>query len=80
GLSVRENVKRIDATHEQIRISRQGQLLGISRSSTYYQPRVDPYELKVMHQLDEIYTEAPFYGSEPLGMSPKALFLCLPVP
>ena len=42
---------------------RQAELLGISRSSVYYQPvPVDNITLAVMNRIDEIYTKRPFYG------------------
>ncbi len=42
---------------------RQAELLGISRSSLYYQPvPVDSFTLSLMHRIDEIYTKRPFYG------------------
>jgi len=48
---------------DELSIGRQAELLGISRSSVYYQPRpVEPYTLSVMHQIDKIYTKRPFYG------------------
>lgn len=37
--------------------------MGISRSSIYYQPVIDPYDLLLMQRIDEQYTRAPFYGS-----------------
>lgn len=44
-------------------ISTQADLLGIARSSVYYQPKpVDPSTLKVMNRIDEIFTKRPFYG------------------
>ena len=46
-----------------IPINRQAQLLGIGRSTIYYKPVVDPYNLKLMHLIDEQYTKTPFYGS-----------------
>jgi len=38
-------------------------LLGISRSTVYYQPRVNQEDLVLMRLIDEIYTEHPFYGA-----------------
>ena len=38
-------------------------MLGISRSTVYYQPRVNPEDLVLMRLIDEIYTEHPFYGA-----------------
>lgn len=44
-------------------IQRQAALLGISKSSVYYQPvPVDSFTLSLMHRIDEIYTKRPFYG------------------
>jgi putative transposase len=39
-------------------------LLGISRSSLYYQPRPpSAEEIAIKHRIDELYTAYPFYGS-----------------
>jgi putative transposase len=53
----------IDRPDGAISITRQAELLGISRSAIYYQPRVDPHGIQLMHLLDELYTNTPFYGS-----------------
>ena len=53
----------IERENKQMPITRQVQLLGISRSMVYYKPRVDSYNLKLMHLIDEQYTKTPFYGS-----------------
>jgi putative transposase len=38
-------------------------LLGLNRSSVYYQPRgVSALDLELMRLLDEQYTQTPFYG------------------
>ena len=42
----------------------QAELLGVSRSSLYYQPAPpSPEEVAIKHRIDELYTEYPFYGS-----------------
>jgi len=42
----------------------QAELLGVSRSSLYYQPvPPSPTEVALKHRIDEIYTATPFYGS-----------------
>lgn len=45
-----------------ITIIRQAELLDISRSSIYYEPRVNREDILIMNAIDEIYTECPFYG------------------
>ena len=39
------------------------ELLGISRSSVYYEPVVDEYDLLLKRLIDKQYTLTPFYGS-----------------
>lgn len=45
-------------------LSWQCRVLGLSRSSFYYQPvEVDPEDVALMRLIDEEYTQRPFYGS-----------------
>jgi putative transposase len=45
-------------------VRRQCELLGLSRSSLYYQPgRGTAEDLRLMRKIDEQYTACPFYGS-----------------
>ena len=37
--------------------------MGVSRSSIYYQPVIDPYDLLLTQLIDGQYTRTPFYGS-----------------
>lgn len=37
--------------------------MGIARSTVYYRPVVDAYDLELMRVIDEQYVETPFYGS-----------------
>jgi putative transposase len=53
----------IDIDSREISISHQAELLGISRSSIYYEPVVDEYGLLLKRLIDKQYTLAPFYGS-----------------
>lgn len=55
----------IEPEHPDLSISRQCELLGLPRSSFYYQSRYldDPLDLTLMHRMDKLYTQAPFYGS-----------------
>lgn len=52
----------VNKEHSNISLSRQSELLGISRSSIYYQPTVDPEDILIMNAIDEIFTRYPFYG------------------
>jgi len=48
-------------------VRRQCRLLGLSRSSLYYEPAAETAEnLRLMRRLDEQYTACPFYGSRRL--------------
>jgi len=62
-LSPREKVLLINHEDKTIPISRQAQLLGIPRSTIYYKPVIDPYNLELIRLIDEQYTKTPFYGS-----------------
>jgi putative transposase len=44
-------------------LSRQAELLGMSRSAWYYTPVVKEEEVTLTRLIDEMYTEAPCYGS-----------------
>jgi len=57
----------IDKEHPMISITRQAELLAISRSTVYYQPRVNSQDLRLMQLIDEQYTKTPFYGSRRLA-------------
>jgi len=63
GVTTRELVLHIEKPGSVVPIIRQAKLLGVSRTSIYYQPKpVNPFTLSVMHKIDEVYTESPFYG------------------
>ena len=53
----------IEPEAEVLSLTRQCELLGLARSSWYYQPvEVDPYELHLMNLIDRAYRATPFYG------------------
>jgi len=53
----------VEPQHEQISLRRQCQLLGLNRTSFYYEPQTETVEnLELMRLLDEQYTSYPFYG------------------
>src|SRR5687767_3288863 len=54
----------VEAAHPQLSIFRQCELLGLSRSTFYYEPATESEEdLALMRLIDEQYTRCPFYGS-----------------
>ena len=54
----------IEPGHPALSVRRQCELLGLSRSSLYYEPGGEAAEdLRLMRRIDEQYTARPFYGS-----------------
>ncbi len=54
----------VEIANEQISLTRQCELLSLPRSSFYYECALEEeLNLKLMKVIDELYTEAPFYGS-----------------
>jgi len=50
-----------------VAVTRQAELLDLSRSSVYYSPRALPdRDLCLMRRLDELHLQLPFYGSRKL--------------
>jgi hypothetical protein len=55
------------APNAELSVNRQCHLLGIARSSYYYQPRpTSAEELDLLNRLDRIFTEHPVYGARRL--------------
>lgn len=53
----------IESNDEKISINRQCELLDISRSCYYYEPKpIDQETIILMNRIDEIYTDKPYYG------------------
>jgi putative transposase len=62
-LSVAERKILVEAVHPSIPISRQCELLGLARSSFYYELKPETEQnLKLMRMLDQQFTATPFYG------------------
>ena len=54
----------VERRHPEIPLVVQADLLGLSRSSLYYQPQPPaPQDVALKHRIDEIYTAHPYYGS-----------------
>ena len=59
----------IEFAHPVLSVRRQCELIGLNRSSLYYQPvAVDEESLMLMNLIDEQYTRTPFYGSRKMRM------------
>lgn len=55
--------KLVEPKNEKISINRQCQLLEISRSGYYYEPKpTSPETIELMNRIDEMYTAKPYYG------------------
>lgn len=60
----------IEANHSDLSISRQCDLLGLSRSSYYYQPCGESVaNLVLMKAIDVLYTKHPFYGPRRIAIN-----------
>lgn len=54
----------IDATHPELSVRRQCEILGVHRSGLYYKPvEESALNLELMRQIDKQYTQTPFFGS-----------------
>jgi putative transposase len=66
----------VDVGHPSLSIRRQCELLGLSRSSYYYEPATESEEnLALMRRIDELYLQRPFFGSRRMAehlSSPEA--------
>ena len=59
-------VKRqcIDPNHKHLSVARQCQLVGLARSSWYYETRGESAEnLALMREIDRMYIKLPFFGT-----------------
>ena len=57
----------IEAGHPELSVRRQCALLGLCRSSLYYEPATETAEnLRLMQRIDQEYTAHPFLGSRRL--------------
>jgi putative transposase len=63
-LSAEDRRTLVEAHHPELSVRRQCALLGLNRSTFYYEPAGEtPEDLKLMRRIDEQYTACPFYGS-----------------
>jgi putative transposase len=67
-MSKLERKAMIASSHPGLSLSRQCQILSISRSSFYYSPRGEsPENLALMRRIDELFMQFPFYGSRQMA-------------
>ena len=53
----------IDAEHDELSVAAQCELLGLPRSTYYFQPATQSVEnLALMRRIDEQYLKTPFFG------------------
>lgn len=53
----------MDPCNPVLSIVQQSSLLEISRSSVYYESEINSENVRIMHAIDAIFTDCPFYGS-----------------
>jgi putative transposase len=63
-LSIEQQRGLIEVNHPQLSVRRQCELLGLNRSTLYYEPAAETVEnLALMKLIDKQYTDCPFYGT-----------------
>ena len=66
--------ERIEPGHPSLSVTRQCELLNLSKGSYYYTAvKMDPFSLQLMDEIDRIYTKTPFYGSRRITVSLRKL-------
>jgi putative transposase len=69
-MKCRREMVKPDAT---ISMRRQCELVGVCRSSVYYEPaETSPEQLSLMRRIDELHLKFPFYGSRMMAQTLKA--------
>jgi len=68
----------INRTHPRLSIARQCQLVGIARSSFYYEGKGEtPFNLDLMRRIDEQFMETPWYGARQMARHFRRQGLCV---
>ena len=73
-----DRVSLIERIHPGISITRQAELFDISRASVYYEPKINECDIQIMHAIDRIFTQRPFYGSRRIkkDLEDENIFIC----
>jgi len=73
-LSASEKKGLIDPDHPSLSVTRQCELLNLSKGAYYYSAvEIDPFSLQLMDEIDRIFTKTPFYGSRRITVSLRKL-------
>jgi len=67
-LTITAKLKLVDRKNSNIPLSRQVELLDVSRAQLYYQPETSAKDLLIMNLIDHIYTEHPVYGKRKMAV------------
>jgi putative transposase len=62
GLDSLNKKELVESKPKEISITRQSELLHIARSSLYYIPKVNKYEIAIKNHIQKLYNEIPIYG------------------
>jgi putative transposase len=69
-LSLEKRRLWIDPRHPDLSVQRPCELLGLPRSTYYYEARPESAEnLRLLRRLDELYMECPFFGSRRMAVT-----------
>ena len=68
----------IEPEHPKLSIVKQCELMNISRSSYYYEGKGESgFNLELMRLIDEVFLEAPYYGSRQIAKVLRRLGFCI---
>ena len=66
----------VEPAYKKLSVKRQCELLGLSRSAYYYQPRpMDQEGLELMRLIDRQYLKTPFYGKRRMSRTSPSFTL-----
>ena len=72
-MAVEQRRSFIEPLNELITVSRQCELVGLARSSWYYEPVENERDETMMKMIDEIYTKHPFLGARKIALDLTAM-------
>ena len=64
GLDLSSKQELVETKPKTISLSKQTELLGISRSAFYYKPVVNEKKVAIKKQIEKIFEETPIYGEK----------------